>query len=283
MASLLAAFAPARVERHALERGRPRRDEGDRPRRRPRRADAAAFRPHAQAAARGARQAADRLAPRGARRRRGARGRRSIPPGWRSRSSPRSATARASASPSPTRWKGATTAAPSRPPAASPRPCRCSATCSGSSPPTSTRPAFATSRPAHDAFVASGRLGRLWLVPNPNFHPDGDFGLGADGLGLAEGTGPDGQRWTYANIALLRAEMFAGIVAGTQRQAGAPALRRHAGAADRRRGLARPLGERRHAGAAGGAQRLGLNLPRKPHHGGTGSPSARRLSPRSRC
>ena len=61
---------------------------------------------------------------------------------------------------------------------------------------------------------ASGRLGRLWLVPNPEFHPRGDFGLGADGLGLADAAGPDGQRWTYANIALLRAEMFAGIAAG---------------------------------------------------------------------
>jgi len=76
-------------------------------------------------------------------------------------------------------------------------------------------PDFRYSRRTHDAFVASGRLGRLWLVPNPRFHPGGDFGLGADGLGLAEGTGPDGQRWTYANIALLRAEMFAGIAPGT--------------------------------------------------------------------
>ena len=53
-------------------------------------------------------------------------------------------------------------------------------------------------------------------MPNPHFHPRGDFGLDADGLGLADGTGPDGQRWTYANIALLRAEMFAGIAPGTR-------------------------------------------------------------------
>jgi MurNAc alpha-1-phosphate uridylyltransferase len=76
-------------------------------------------------------------------------------------------------------------------------------------------PEFRFSARRAQAFVASGRLGRLWLVPNPSFHPAGDFGLGADGLGLAEGTGPDGQRWTYANIALLRAEMFAAIAAGT--------------------------------------------------------------------
>ena len=77
-------------------------------------------------------------------------------------------------------------------------------------------PDFRFSPSAADAFVASGRLGRLWLVPNPHFHPAGDFGLGADGLGLADSTGPDGQRWTYANIALLRAAMFAGIAPGTQ-------------------------------------------------------------------
>ena len=65
-----------------------------------------------------------------------------------------------------------------------------------------------------DEFVAGGRLARLWLVPNPHFHPRGDFGLGADGLGLADTTGPDGQRWTYANIALMRAEMFSGIAPG---------------------------------------------------------------------
>ena len=29
--------------------------------------------------------------------------------------------------------------------------------------------------------------------------------IDADGLGLADGTGPDGRRWTYANIALARA------------------------------------------------------------------------------
>jgi MurNAc alpha-1-phosphate uridylyltransferase len=77
-------------------------------------------------------------------------------------------------------------------------------------------PDFRYSAAAHDAFVASGRLGRLWLVPNPHFHPGGDFGLGADGLGLADSTGPDGQRWTYANIALLRASMFDGVAPGSR-------------------------------------------------------------------
>ena len=86
--------------------------------------------------------------------------------------------------------------------------------------------------PAHlERFVASERLARLWLVPNPSFHPQGDFGLAADGLGLAEGTGPDGQRWTYANIALVRRELCAGIAPGTVAKL-APLL--YAGMRDRR-------------------------------------------------
>lgn len=76
-------------------------------------------------------------------------------------------------------------------------------------------PDFHFSGGAAAQFVASGRLARLWLVPNPTFHAEGDFGLGLDGLALAAGTGPDGQRWTYANVALARAEMFAAITPGT--------------------------------------------------------------------
>jgi MurNAc alpha-1-phosphate uridylyltransferase len=76
-------------------------------------------------------------------------------------------------------------------------------------------PDFRFGADAAARFVASARLACIWLVPNPSFHPTGDFGLAADGLGLAAGTGPDGRRWTYANIALARAEMFAGIAPGT--------------------------------------------------------------------
>ncbi|UZD55281.1 N-acetylmuramate alpha-1-phosphate uridylyltransferase MurU [Caldimonas aquatica] len=75
------------------------------------------------------------------------------------------------------------------------------------------------------AFVHSGRLAQLWLVPNPPFHPRGDFGIGADGLGLADGTGPDGQRWTYANLALMRRELCAGLPPGTRAPLG-PLLRK---------------------------------------------------------
>ena len=65
-------------------------------------------------------------------------------------------------------------------------------------------------------FAASDHLAHLWLVPNPPYHPQGDFGLSADGHGLADGAGPDGQRWTYANIALCRAALFDGIAPGTR-------------------------------------------------------------------
>ncbi|MGZ8259946.1 MAG: nucleotidyltransferase family protein [Caldimonas sp.] len=76
-------------------------------------------------------------------------------------------------------------------------------------------PDFGFDAGAAARFVASGRLAHVWLVPNPSFHPEGDFGLDDSGLGLADGSGADGRRWTYANLALARAEMFAGIAPGT--------------------------------------------------------------------
>lgn len=80
-----------------------------------------------------------------------------------------------------------------------------------------------------EAFATGDRLGKLWLVPNPHYHPRGDFGLeGSDGLPDA---GPDGQRWTYANIALLRAAMFDGVEPGQPAKL-APLL--YAGMCDRR-------------------------------------------------
>jgi len=82
-----------------------------------------------------------------------------------------------------------------------------------------------------ERFATGDRLARLWLVANPDFHPEGDFGLDGDGLGLAEGCGPDGRRWTYANIALARAGMFSGIGPGTRAALG-PLL--YAGMRERR-------------------------------------------------
>jgi MurNAc alpha-1-phosphate uridylyltransferase len=72
-------------------------------------------------------------------------------------------------------------------------------------------------------FEASSLQAHLWLVPNPPFHTSGDFGVDADGFGLADGPGPDGRRWTYANIALCRASLLHGVAAG-QRAALGPLL-----------------------------------------------------------
>jgi N-acetyl-alpha-D-muramate 1-phosphate uridylyltransferase len=63
-------------------------------------------------------------------------------------------------------------------------------------------------------FDDPARLAHLWLVPNPPFHARGDFGIDAEGFGLADGAGADGQRWTYANLALLRGELLQGTPAG---------------------------------------------------------------------
>jgi N-acetyl-alpha-D-muramate 1-phosphate uridylyltransferase len=77
-------------------------------------------------------------------------------------------------------------------------------------------PGFAFDPARADAFARSDLLAHLWLVPNPGFHEKGDFGIGADGHGLADAPGPDGKRWTYANVALCRATLCAGIVPGTK-------------------------------------------------------------------
>ena len=77
-------------------------------------------------------------------------------------------------------------------------------------------PAFKFSPSAFHRFEQfPQRLAHLWLVPNPPYHPAGDFGLSEDGLGLADEAGPDGQRHTYANIALCRAELCAAVPVGT--------------------------------------------------------------------
>lgn len=61
-------------------------------------------------------------------------------------------------------------------------------------------------------FAAGTDDARLWLVPNPDFHAAGDFAL----LGDRVQRPPAGQArpLTYANIALVRASLVAGITAG---------------------------------------------------------------------
>ena len=90
-----------------------------------------------------------------------------------------------------------------------------------------------------ERFVRGPAQAHLWLVPNPSFHAKGDFGLAADGYGLADEAGPDGQRWTYANLALCRASLCADIVPGTRVALGPllfEGMRRHAITAEVYRG-----------------------------------------------
>lgn len=70
-------------------------------------------------------------------------------------------------------------------------------------------PDFAYTQAAVDRFVASGRLGHLWLVPNPAHNPKGDFGLAPDGLALNLPPEHPGPRHTFSTIALYRAALFA--------------------------------------------------------------------------
>ena len=77
-------------------------------------------------------------------------------------------------------------------------------------------PAFGFDAAAAQRFAASAAQAHLWLVPNPPFHARGDFGLAADGHGLADGPGSDGLTWTYANLALVRASLVAGVAPGTR-------------------------------------------------------------------
>jgi MurNAc alpha-1-phosphate uridylyltransferase len=97
-------------------------------------------------------------------------------------------------------------------------------------------------------FTASGLDALLWMVPNPPFHPRGDFAygdplpaLGPDvALGVAAADAGDAPRATYANLALLSTRLCAGIAPGTRAPLG-PLL--HAGMAGRRIGLTPHRGE----------------------------------------
>jgi MurNAc alpha-1-phosphate uridylyltransferase len=69
-------------------------------------------------------------------------------------------------------------------------------------------PDFTFDASAVQAFEASDHLAHLWLVPNPEHNPRGDFGLSADGMALNLPADAVAPRYTYSTIALLRAELF---------------------------------------------------------------------------
>ncbi|WP_308428489.1 N-acetylmuramate alpha-1-phosphate uridylyltransferase MurU [Bacterioplanes sanyensis] len=62
--------------------------------------------------------------------------------------------------------------------------------------------------------LAAGDLAHLWLVDNPEHHPEGDFGLRQ---GRVVSTEID--RLTFSGVSLLHPDLFAGMAPGPQRLA----------------------------------------------------------------
>ena len=73
-------------------------------------------------------------------------------------------------------------------------------------------PDFVFSQAAAERFRQSGKLAHLWLVPNPEHNPKGDFGLSADGLALNLAADADPptppKKFTYSTIGLYRSALF---------------------------------------------------------------------------
>ncbi len=61
-------------------------------------------------------------------------------------------------------------------------------------------------------FAASTVWAHLWLVANAAHHPQGDFGIDAHGLAVADAP----LRRTWASVGLFRATMFQGVAVGTK-------------------------------------------------------------------
>ena len=70
-------------------------------------------------------------------------------------------------------------------------------------------PDFVFSQAAVERFRQSGTLAHIWLVPNPQHNPKGDFGLSADGLALNLPADANQPKYTYSTIGLYRSALFA--------------------------------------------------------------------------
>jgi MurNAc alpha-1-phosphate uridylyltransferase len=69
-------------------------------------------------------------------------------------------------------------------------------------------PGFGFTQAAVERFAAGGKLAHLWLVPNPEHNPKGDFGLGSSGLALNLPKDTAQSCFTFSTIALYRKEFF---------------------------------------------------------------------------
>jgi N-acetyl-alpha-D-muramate 1-phosphate uridylyltransferase len=79
-------------------------------------------------------------------------------------------------------------------------------------------PQFDFSPVAMQRFRVSGKLAHLYLVPNPQHNPKGDFGLRPDGSAVNHAE----QRFTYSTIGLYRQGLFASLPAGNPQGLKAP-------------------------------------------------------------
>ena len=69
-------------------------------------------------------------------------------------------------------------------------------------------PGFAFSADSVARFRASPQLAHIWLVPNPEHNPQGDFGLSADGLALNLPRIAAQALFTFSTIALYKRAFF---------------------------------------------------------------------------
>jgi MurNAc alpha-1-phosphate uridylyltransferase len=70
-------------------------------------------------------------------------------------------------------------------------------------------PDFVFSQEDVQGFLAGDKLAHIWLVPNPEHNPAGDFGLEAhSGLALNTPKGSEQPRFTFSTIGLYRRELF---------------------------------------------------------------------------
>ena len=79
-------------------------------------------------------------------------------------------------------------------------------------------PGFEFSRAALERFAAGGQLAHLFLVPNPEHNPKGDFALLPDGQARREGA----PKYTYSTIGLYRKALFDSLPAGNPQGIKAP-------------------------------------------------------------
>ncbi len=94
-------------------------------------------------------------------------------------------------------------------------------------------PEFDFSPAMYERFSASNALAHIWLVPNPEHNPQGDFGLSAKGLALNLPRLLEHELFTFSTIALYKKVFFSearcGIPAGNPQSVKvplAPLLRR---------------------------------------------------------